>query len=210
MSRRKKPSGRPEAAYRRRPGKRAPKRVIRVFCDARKTEPEYFKALRRLTRGKDVHLDVRKEIGGVLNLVSRAVEDRRDPDPDEVWCVFDVEGPGAGIPLGEAIQQTRNGCVELAVSNPAFEYWYLLHFEKTDRLFHDAVELINYLRKHIPDYDKSKPVFEQVLQKRTKQASENARLLRASREGHWDGFGNPSTSVDRLVERILSAERRDK
>ena len=120
-----------------------------------------------MTRGKDIRLDVRGKIGGVLNLVDAAIderlaldndriEDQPDLKADEVWCVFDVEGPEAGTPLDEAVRRARNGRVELAVSNPAFEYWYLLHFELTDKLFRDAADVIDDLRKHISDYDKSK------------------------------------------------------
>jgi hypothetical protein len=36
-------------------------------------------------------------------------------------------------------------------SNPSIEYWFLLHFEDTNKVF-IASELKKYLKKYIPDY----------------------------------------------------------
>jgi hypothetical protein len=36
----------------------------------------------------------------------------------------------------------------------SIEYWFLLHFENTNRHFKDAASTEQELRKHIPDYEK--------------------------------------------------------
>nr|WP_236684662.1 RloB family protein [Ferrimicrobium acidiphilum] len=48
---------------------------------------------------------------------------------DEFWCVFDVEWPQNHPHLRDAIEQARQGGIELAISNPCFELWLILHFQ---------------------------------------------------------------------------------
>jgi len=48
---------------------------------------------------------------------------------DEFWCVFDVEWPRNHPGLGEAVLQARANGIKLAVSNPCFELWLILHFQ---------------------------------------------------------------------------------
>ena len=67
---------------------------------------------------------------------------------------------------------------ELAVSNPAFEFWFLLHFEETTRPFHNADELRKALEQHLPGYKKNQDLSAQ-LAPHTKAAS--TRSARASR-----------------------------
>jgi hypothetical protein len=46
---------------------------------------------------------------------------------DEVWCVFDVDEHPK---LAEARDQANANGIQLAVSNPCFELWLLLHFQE--------------------------------------------------------------------------------
>ncbi len=46
---------------------------------------------------------------------------------DSVWCVFDVDEHPY---LAEAQQQARDNGISVAVSNPCFELWALLHFQE--------------------------------------------------------------------------------
>ena len=58
---------------------------------------------------------------------SRALQE--EGEIDEFWCVFDVEWPRNHPGLGEAIKQARENQIRLAVSNPCFELWLILHFQ---------------------------------------------------------------------------------
>jgi hypothetical protein len=67
-------------------------------------------------------------------LVSLAAAARRkaldeEAEIDEFWCVFDVEWPRNHPGLSEAIERARLNDIRLAVSNPCFELWLILHFE---------------------------------------------------------------------------------
>lgn len=45
---------------------------------------------------------------------------------DHIWCVFDID-EHPFVP--EARQQARDNRIDVAVSNPCFELWLLLHFQ---------------------------------------------------------------------------------
>jgi hypothetical protein len=58
---------------------------------------------------------------------SRAIDE--EAEIDEFWCVFDVEWPRNHPGLEEAVWQARANSIKLAVSNPCFELWLILHFQ---------------------------------------------------------------------------------
>jgi hypothetical protein len=59
-------------------------------------------------------------------VVDEAVMAMATRDFDEVWALFDRDRH-EGIP--EAIRRAKKAGVEVALSNPAFELWLLLHFD---------------------------------------------------------------------------------
>jgi hypothetical protein len=128
--------GRP---LKRRVGTRRPRKTLLVFCEGERTEPEYLDALKRQPAVRDaaaVDLRVQTGHGGSVprTLVSLAVAARgkaldEEAEIDEFWCVFDVEWPRNHPGLSEAIERARLNDIRLAVSNPCFELWLILHFE---------------------------------------------------------------------------------
>ncbi len=69
-----------------------------------------------------------------MTLVSLAADARRkaldeEAEIDEFWCLFDVEWPRNHPGLQDAVEQARQSGVELAISNPCFELWLVLHFQ---------------------------------------------------------------------------------
>ena len=90
--------------------------------------------------------------------------------------------------------------IELAVSNPAFEYWYLLHFKETDRPFRDAADLIESLQDVdcLPNYQKNANVFDLVY-KFTGIALKRAAKMLKNHPDKSTEFPNPSTLVFKLV-----------
>ncbi|MDQ7906600.1 RloB family protein [Phytohabitans sp. ZYX-F-186] len=77
----------------------------------------------------------RSSAGSVpLTLVRAAVEareraDREEGEVDEIWCVFDVEWPANHPGLREALDLAQRHDIRVAVSNPCFELWLVLHFQ---------------------------------------------------------------------------------
>jgi hypothetical protein len=219
MSRKKKPSGRDplfergknRENYQRRGNLLSPKKTILIVCEGKQTEPNYFNALRSTLRRKNIRVLI---IPGGENLVTpiylvQNMEAERqkldwDPTNDEAWCVFDIEQVGTHHSLDQALGFARKHNFQLALSNPAFEYWLLLHFERTGRAFTNATEVINSLSHHIPNYSKSMAVY-RIVREQTEQAIDNAESLRSLHEGRWEDFPNPSTGVDLLVKKLTKS-----
>jgi hypothetical protein len=94
--------------------------------------------------------------------------------------------------------------LNLAWSNPCFEFWLLLHFEPIGRVFDGYAALRPFLRKHIRRYEKSMDCFEQ-LAPRVLKAIENSKQIHRAQ---WQGTPrpidcNPATTVHELVERLI-------
>jgi RloB-like protein len=133
-AKRQPPGSRP---LRRKAAFRRVRKTLLVFCEGERTEPEYLNALRRQPPVREVAaVDLRiarKDSGAVpLTLVSRAVEARaraiiEKDEIDEFWCVFDVEWPIHHPNLAEAVALAAAKDIKLAISNPCFETWLILH-----------------------------------------------------------------------------------
>lgn len=100
---------------------------------------------------------------------------------------------------------------KIAYSNPAFEYWYLLHFEKRSGYLKDSAAVIDILKNkgYLENYGKSEDVFEK-LQGHQAEAVQRAkeRVERLSRD-HVAVIcrdSNPVTTVYELVE-FLNSKR---
>jgi hypothetical protein len=122
----------------RRVATRKPRKTLMVFCEGERTEPEYLEALKRQPAVRDMAaVDLRVETGNggsvPRTLVSMAVDARHraieeEAEIDEFWCVFDVEWPRNHPGLTDAIKRARQNRIWLAISNPCFELWLILHF----------------------------------------------------------------------------------
>ena len=211
MPRRRKPSGRrarlgePRSSrdLSRRPGRKQPRRRLVIVCEGAETEPRYFHALRQKYRLSTLTVQVVARKGSPKSVVAEAIKQQGDLDDsrDVVWCVFDVESRANNPSFGQAVNRAKGKDLKLAVSNPAFEYWYILHFECTDGPFQDAADAVRKLADHLPGYSKAASVFKE-LEPRMPQALHNAESLRNRAYESWDHFPNPSTGVDQLVREI--------
>ncbi|GAA2891788.1 hypothetical protein Acy02nite_14840 [Actinoplanes cyaneus] len=101
-----------------------------VFCEGANSEPDYVTGLKRLPhvlRNTALNIEIHPEHGTPMTLVRMAAERRKDPEVDECWCLFDVEWPKHHPNLSEAVDLAKRAGVRLAISNPCFELWLILH-----------------------------------------------------------------------------------
>jgi hypothetical protein len=192
----------------RHPPKRDPKHRILVVCEGKLTEPAYFRALQHEFRNRLVHVEIDKQAGVPLTLVTRAIaldteakaEAKRQRDDDlkydDVWCVFDVdEHPN----LLEALDLAKASGVNVALSNPCIELWAILHFQDQQEQLHRH-EAQQTLRAYMPryekelDFNKMKPGYETAIAR--------ARQLQKTAEALDNPDRNPSTKVHLLTELI--------
>ncbi len=69
---------------------------------------------------------------------------------DEVWCVFDVD---EHLLIAEAREQAQANGVEVAISNPCFEPWALLHFQD-QRAHIERANVQHLCRGYVRSYEK--------------------------------------------------------
>ena len=74
-------------------------------------------------------------------------------------------------------------------NNPCFEFWLLLHFRQTGRLFQNCEQVVTELRRYIPNYNKGVRFLEAArlfanLRNNLPQAMANAALLEVDRDEH--------------------------
>lgn len=181
---------------------------ILVFVEGERTEDGYFTHWKRRHRG-EIIVDIHEFNSGPLQLVERAVAEQRHEvyearrgrgDPhDEIWCVFDRDSHSK---LADAIVLAGKHGIEVAVSNPCFELWLVLHYQdQTAAIDGRAVQKL--AREHLKCGKALSPRALDSLTCRYTDAVERAKLLdRMHAENGSPARGNPSSDVWKLVERI--------
>jgi hypothetical protein len=186
-------------AQRRRAGSRKPKdRVLVVVCGAR-TEKLYLDGMRRHFRDSPVAIEVRSDAGSPSQPIDHAVKLwARDRDGfDQVWCVFDVDEFGRDV--DRAVVAAARADVAVAVSNPCFEFWLLLHFADHTAWLNDAMAVQRKLRGRVAYYDKTRLDFAVFAPGITDAIDRGRRLSESGR----DHRHNPSTTMWRLAATIV-------
>jgi hypothetical protein len=172
----------------RRPPFREPKPIILIVCEGERTEREYFEGFARVYR-KLVDVQVAPEHGvprTVVNIAKKYKQEaedaaKREHDEnlkyDSVWCVFDVDDHPN---VADALQMARDNGIKLAISNPCFELWLLLHFRDGPGMQHRE-KIVKMLCHYVAGYKKGvefsrySPGYEQALTraKRLDQSDKN-------------------------------------
>jgi hypothetical protein len=138
---------------------------------------------------------------GVLKAMKRHIEKEPLRRGDEAWIVIDRDH-WAETELNDvaswANSQPNHG---MALSNPKFEYWMLLHFEDAKGVS-TSYEIKNKLRQYLPSYVK------QVAPSDFSEENIARAIVRAKSQDDntHDWPKSPGqTTVYRLIERMLEA-----
>jgi len=150
MARRSFRRGAPSLSYR---------KLFVIACEGAKTEGQYFamfqKNIKCLPSKKDsapLH---------VLERLKRYLETNKLRKDDEAWLVVDTDSWEESH-LKEIYAWTAtDGQYAMAVSNPKFEYWLLLHFENGAGVS-SARDCVTRLKRYLPDYDKKLPTLSKL------------------------------------------------
>lgn len=179
-----------------------------MLCEGQNTEPQYLLGFKRWCRNPLVEVVVDPGHGVPLTLVRRAKDARLDAEHraarerddnvayDEVWCVFDVDDHPN---LDQACQMARDNGIEVALSNPCFELWLLLHFRDGPGM-QGRRDIARLLRKHVSGYDKRVDFVE--YQPGYGAAADRARRLESEARAAGEDGRNPTTGVHRLTESV--------
>ena len=198
-------SGRPQRSA----GKRDQRRIIRVLTEGAVTEPGYLVQWAR--RNRRIHIDFADSGMVPLSLVQRARDFQqanrrsrrgsRGIDFDEIWCIFDVDQHPN---VAQAINEAQQSGICVAVSNPCFELWLILHYEdqtaNIDR--RDAQRRARDLGA--VDAKRLEPSNIETLLSGYEAARLRAQQLRERHLANGlDPTENPSSTVWELVDRFL-------
>ena len=132
---------------------------------------------------------------------------KESPKDPYVFCVIDRDRHTDFDTAIAQINGYRNKDTKLhaIVSNPCFEFWILLHFDYTTKLFGTSgdspcMDLIkNNLKVFIEDYEKGdKAIMPPIIKSGLERAVANAK--RANETAKRNGTDNQTTQMDELVD----------
>ena len=154
------------------------KPVILIVTEGSQTEPKYFEHYRNRQTNIDIRVVGSRTSGGetdYLSLIRKAVEYQNKnqisvSEGDSVWVVADGDvnynNPDPITAKDSLLSKARKMAdakgIQIALSNPCFEFWYLLHFQYTTKFFKDYPAVKNALTNYLPDYEKAGDVYNQL------------------------------------------------
>lgn len=125
------------------------KPVILIVTEGSQTEPKYFEHYRSRQTNIDIRVVGSRTKGGetdYLGLIRKAVEYQNKnqisaSNGDAVWVVADGDvnynNPDPIAAKDTLLSSARKLAdakgIHIAISNPCFEFWYLLHFQYTTK-----------------------------------------------------------------------------
>ena len=124
---------------------RKPYKVIYIFTEGEKTEPNYFKSKKKEIRKTNIHVEITGTGRNTLDLVEYVLgiikKKGINTDSYECWVVFDKDDFDEHF--DNAINKALGKGLNVAYSNESFELWLLLHFD----LLTSAIGRKDYINK---------------------------------------------------------------
>lgn len=184
---------------------RPSRRLFIIATEGAKTESIYFDEFSNMYTnvqvkclGRGTHKSAPKH---VLERIQKKIAAKELEKGDEAWLLVDKDEwtESALKRLHNWSEQQEN--YGLAVSNPMFEYWLLLHFEDGNAVTSKKACMAR-LKKHLPHYDKTQydpAPLKKGIPSAVKRAQKRDKLENAP----WPK--NTGTTVYKLVERLIAA-----
>lgn len=189
-------------------------KVILIACEGSETEPVYFEGIRKSLRVSKERIEVLPHqrtdpLGIIETLISERKErkqEKRWSEGDRAWAVFDGDEhiDNNSDNWHNALDKARSQKIDLAITNPCFEFWYLIHFRDCCAQI-DRVKTRRLLKQHILNYDKTVCLYPEPLAPLTTQAMQRAKTIAEQiQRDQLSYFSNPCCSdLPTLVESLL-------
>jgi hypothetical protein len=171
-----------------------------------KTERTYFEGFRhsssftvKFARGNDT------DPASMISVLEKQMsKDCIPSEGDRAFCVIDMDCDQVKAQcVKDMITKNEAAAFEIILSNPCFEVWILCHYSASTKVFGSNREVIDAVKKIIPNYDKNMDIYP-ILFCRRDEAIQNAKALIAHRETQGrqrgDIHDNPSTEIHKIVE----------
>ena len=187
-------------SFRRPYANRAYNKLFIISAEGDQTEPQYFAMLNKMSKSTVKCLNNLHDTSPVqiLKVIKTDLKKRRLRKGDEAWIVVDrdIWEPEELNALVE--WANKNGNFHLALSNPKFEYWLLLHFEEGNSIS-SPKNCEDRLKKHLPTYNKDIQVSK--IKPKIQDAITRAKAKDTPRCETWPK--QAGTTVYRLVAKII-------
>jgi hypothetical protein len=176
-----------------------------IATEGNKTEPTYFKLNVFKNPEISVNIKILPSKGhsspiGVKKRMDKYIKDYDKKENDQFWLVVDKdkweESDLDVLYSWTSVEDNKF----IAVSNPHFEYWLLLHFEDGNDV-HNKTECLKKLKCHCPKYDKNNIPADRFTENNVKDAAKRAKLKDTPPCTKWPT--RTGTTVYRLVEHII-------
>ncbi|MBE9247852.1 RloB domain-containing protein [Dolichospermum sp. LEGE 00240] len=199
---------------RRQPSRTITQKIL-IACEGSKTEPIYFNSIRNELRSPTLEIIVlrnqgKTDPGNIIEILiekrQQMKDEKRWTTNDAAWAVFDGDEhiEKSRTSWENAINKANSQKINLAITNPCFELWYLIHFQ--DHLSQiNRDKLVKLLDKHIPDYDKSMCLYPKPLKELTNQAIQRAeKIAKQIERNQLYEYSNPCCSgLSKLIISLL-------
>jgi len=205
--------------YSRRKASKEPRKSILIVSEGSKTEPLYFNSLKSNLRLAMVEVKIVGEGAAPITVVDRAIELREERKRlakksitkaayEVVYCVIDVEAPKAKS-LPRAVNKAKDNKLDVILSNPCFEYWYILHFRKTSKPFNTSRDVKSALRQEHSAYSECDTTIFNVVYPKTSDAIKHSKEVLKEQHNDAEDLSNcnPSTHVHKIVEYLQNTSQ---
>ncbi len=196
--------------YKRLKAFKEPRKSILIVCEGEKTEPIYFNSLKEVLRLIMVDVEIVGEGAAPITVVNRAIARREErkqivkksltkTEYEVIYCVIDVDTHET---LDQTIDKARGNEICVILSNPCFEYWYILHFRKTSAPFNRSQDTKAALRREHPAYNESDTTIFNVVYPKTSDAIKHSKEVLKEQHNEAEDLSdcNLSTHVHKIVE----------
>ena len=198
-----------------------------ILCEGEKTEKNYFEGFQKIARANKTAYITIKGLGAVgitVVTIAKQLKEQGNYGDDEVWCVFDRDLKKENNNqqnFNEAIKSAIENKLNLAVSNDAFELWFLLHYEFYQSETHrsDYKTMLSFKTRLGEKYEKNSETMYEKLKDKESNAINFAKKLWSSHCNFYEIDDsdpnnltveqriiihniNPSTTVYQLVEKL--------
>ena len=177
-----------------------------------KTEKNYFYNFRsdayniEFVKGDDT------DPSRLVTLLQKKIEEIGNAYVEKAYCVFDTDTEkkkNRNIEEARKLVNKSKYNIELIISTPSFELWFLLHFKLINTAISTNEELIIKLKVCYPNYRKNCNIYDDIKDK-TDIAIKNAKRLEKFQIDSGNKIGtieaNPNTEVYKVVEYLLNKQ----
>ncbi|AWI34819.1 RloB family protein [Helicobacter apodemus] len=183
----------------------SPKQVILIVYEGEKTEKNYFETLKKQLNLTNANIIIDPDSNPSPSSVVKYAKQKLKQNPNEydaIYCVFDRD---RHRDFNKALNMVKNTIIQTIVSDPCFEFWILLHFNKTKKIFGISggspckeVQEEKAFRKNVKNYAKDYD-FKEIITQHLETAINYAKEINSQNEAQRQ---TPYTQVVVLVEKL--------